>query len=295
MHVLRLGVGLLYNPALPPFLRSDLDALDYLEVIPDMFWTDSPGPVGRRYVELESWVEVLEEVAPRRPIVAHNIGFSLGSADPFDPRHADQVAAWARRYDFAWHSDHLSFVRVSGPDGHEHNAGLAVPIPYDRELLDLVSERIAAIQDRVPAPFLVENNVYFVDVPEPEMTEPEFLNALVERTGCGLLLDLHNVYANARNHEFDAMDFVRELNLDAVREIHIAGGGELAGMYTDSHSGPCPEAVWQLLDRTVPLTPNLAGITFEFHDSYWSRLGAEGTRRELERARAAFDRHHVRA
>ncbi len=280
-----LGVGLLYNASLPPFLEENLDVLDYLEAIPDMFWIGVEGGEESRYEEIEAATGVLDAVAAQRPVIAHSIGFSLGSADPFDKAYLRRIAEWKSRYGFPWHSDHLSFVRVAGHDGHEHNAGLAMPVPYDKELLDLIAERIERIQDAVAAPFLVENNVYFVDIPDQEMRETEFLNALSRRTGCGLLLDLHNVYTNARNHGFDAHGFVGELDLERVVEVHIAGGSELAGMYTDSHAGPCPEPVWELLEAVVPLAPNLGGITFEFHESYYPQLGPDGTRRELERAR----------
>lgn len=283
--VAALGVGLLYNPSLPPFLESNLDALDYLEVIPDMFWTGAEGEVDGRYREVEAAVDVLDAVATSRPVIAHSVGFSLGSADPFDDAYLAQIGAWESRYGFPWHSDHLSFVRVAGHDGHEHNAGLAVPVPYDGELLELIAERIERIQAAVSAPFLIENNVYFVDIPDQEMRETEFLNELSRRTGCGLLLDLHNVYVNARNHSFDASEFVADLDLSRVVEIHVAGGSEIAGMYTDSHAGPCPEPVWELLEEVAPRAPNLAGVTFEFHESYYPLLGPEGTRRELERAR----------
>jgi uncharacterized protein len=284
----KLGVGVLYNPALPEFLRTSLESLDYVEVIPDTFWTDRGAGSAPRYAELESWVEVLDWLVARRPVIAHNIGFSLGSADRFDIEHVERIADWQRRYRFPWHSDHLSFVRIAGAEGHEHNAGLAVPVPYDQELLDLIGERIAYIQRVVPIPFLIENNVYFVDIPEQEMTEPEFLNRLTERTGCGLLLDLHNLYANSRNHGFDPHDFLDELDLSRVAQIHIAGGSEVAGMYTDSHAGPCPEPVWELLRDTVPATPQLAAITFEFHDSYYPLLGIEGVRAQLDRARGIW-------
>jgi uncharacterized protein len=122
------------------------------------------------------------------------------------------------------------------------------------------------------------------------MTEPEFLNALVRDGGCALLLDLHNLYTNALNHGFDASAFLSELDLDAVVEVHVAGGGEFAGVYTDSHSGPCPEQVWKLLEEIIPNTPNLKGVTFEFHDSYFPRLGADGVRDQLARARSIWSR-----
>jgi len=287
------GVGLLYNPSLPEFLEANLDRIDYLEVIPDTFWITGAEGADERYAEIESAVEVLERVASQRPVVGHNIGFSLGSADDFEAGYLEQVANWQQRYAFPWHSDHLSFVRVHDDDGHEHNAALAVPVPYDEELLTLIARRIDSIQRRVPAPFLVENNVYFIDIPEQEMTEQEFLNGLAEMTGCGLLLDLHNVYTNARNHRFDAFAFVDELDLARVVEIHIAGGSELGGMYTDSHAGPCPEPVWELLEAVAPRTRNLRGVTFEFHDSYYPLLGSEGVVRELDRARSVLGRQRT--
>jgi len=289
-----LGVGILYNAALPDYLRAHRDSFDFIEIIPEMFWTDAGRGAASRFAELGGWAAMLDLLAATCPIVAHNIGLSLGSADYFDVGYAAHIAEWQRRYAFPWHSDHLSFIRVTGADGHDHNAGLAVPVPYDRDVADMIVGRIKAVQATVPVPFLIENNVYFIDVPDQEMTEPEFLNRLAGESGCGILLDLHNLYANARNHGFDALGWLDELDLDHVVEIHIAGGSELAGMYTDSHEGPCPDPVWDLLSHTVQRTPRLRGITFEFHDSYYHLLKEDGIRAELERARRIWDRR-VRA
>jgi uncharacterized protein (UPF0276 family) len=288
-----LGVGVLYTPALPPFLRTSLDSLDYLVVIPDMFWTDrGPGAVPR-FAELDSWVDVLDWVSERRPLVAHNTGFSLGTAGSWvEDAYLEQIAAWHQRYRFAWHSDHLSFARVGGASGHDHNAGLAVPVPYDEDILDLIVDRVSRVRRRIPTPFLVENSVYYFVMPDQEMTEPQFLNRLTARTGCGLLLDIHNLYVNARNHGFDPLGFLGELDLSRVAEVHIAGGNELAGMYTDSHAGACPEPVWELLAHVVDHAPQLRGVTFEFHDSYFPLLQADGLRAQLDRARSVWARRH---
>jgi uncharacterized protein (UPF0276 family) len=283
-------VGVLYNPSLPGFLEHDLGELDYVSVIPDMFWMEDDVDGKVRYGELEAWVDVLDRLSGQIPLVAHSIGLSLGTASSFDERYVDQLRTWHDRYPFRWHSDHLSFVRITGPGGHDHNAGLAVPVPYDEEVLRLVAGRVELVQERLARPFLIENNVYFVDIPEQEMSEPEFLNALAERTGCGILLDLHNLYANARNHHFDPLWFIDALDLERVGEIHIAGGSELGDMYTDSHAGPSPEPVWDLLEVVLPRAPNVAGVTFEFHDSYFPSMGVDGLRAELRRARAAWDR-----
>jgi len=285
-----LGVGLLYNAALPDFVRSNLDGFDYLAITPDLFWLDRGPGHPDRYEELESWIETLDWVAADRPIVSHNIGISIGSAGSLDVAYLDQIARFQNRYKFPWHSDHLSFAQVRGASGNDHNTGLAVPIPYDKEMLELVAGRVGLVKQKIPIPFLLENSVYFVDFPEQDMSEAEFLNNLTQSSRCGLLLDLHNLYTNARNHGFDAFTFLDQVDLTSVIEIHIAGGDEFAGMYTDSHAGPCPEPVWELLDYAISRTPNLRGVTFEFHFSFYRLMGEDGVRAQLDRARAAWVR-----
>jgi uncharacterized protein (UPF0276 family) len=279
----------MYNPALPDFLRTDLDAIDFLEITSDMFWTDhGPGGAPPRFEELEGWVDVLDATIRSRPVIAHNIGLSIGNAGGFDLEYVRHLGEWQKRYRFPWHSDHLSFAEVTAADGTAYHAGVAVPLPYDRDVLEMIVERVDRVQQIVSAPFLLENSVYFVTFRDQDMTEPQFLNAVTARTGCGVLLDVHNLYANARNHGFEARTFLAELDLDTVIEAHVAGGSEFAGMYTDSHSGPCPEPVWDLLEYVVARAPNLRAVTFEFHDSYYGTLGAAGLRAELARARGIF-------
>jgi uncharacterized protein (UPF0276 family) len=291
----RLGVGVLYNAALPDFLRANLDRLDYVSVIPDTFWSDEGAGAVPRYIELEGDVDFLDWLAARIPLVAHGIGLSIASAEFFDDEYVEQVASWQQRYDFQWHSDHLSFVRVVDEHGHDHNAGLAIPFPYDEDVLAMIAERVRIVQERVPAPFLLENNVSYIDIPDQDMSEPQFLNALTHQTGCGLLLDVHNVVVNARNHGFAAAGFANEIDLTRVGEVHVAGGSDLAGMYTDSHSGASPDAVWDLLEVVVAAATNLCGITFEFHESYYPRLKWEGIREELALCRIAWDRRFAHA
>ncbi len=288
-----LGAGLLYNPSLPDFLKENHQNCDYIEIIPDIFWTESKTQEGFHFEEIEAWLEILEWMKSKFPLVSHNLGISLGSAEYFETEYLKQLQKWNERYDFAWHSDHLSFVKVKGNNGHDHNAGLAVPVPYDKEVLDMIVERIKIVQQYVPKKFLIENNVYFIDIPDQDFTEPEFLNQLSAKSGCGLLLDLHNVYANSVNHKFSPFEFVESLDLERVIEIHIAGGSELGGMYTDSHAGPCPEPVWDLLEFTVAKTPNIKGVTFEFNESYFPFLKFDGINNHLERARKILNKNKL--
>jgi uncharacterized protein (UPF0276 family) len=285
-----VGVGIMFNAALPDYLLTAIDTIDYLEIIPDTFWTDR-GPASRpRFVEVAPYVEVLDQVAASIPIVAHHLGLSVGTAEPADPEYVSQLARWQERYGFPWHSDHLAVARVPGSDRREH-AGVAIPVPFDEDMLTVMATRVGEVHAAIPIPFLVENSVYFLDIIDQDYGEAQFLNELSHRSGCGLLLDLHNLYANARNHELDAYDFLAELDLERVLEIHIAGGSEFAGMWTDSHSGPCQEGVWELLDWVLPKTPNLRGVTFEFHHSYFPVLGNDGIAVQLARARQLCERH----
>jgi uncharacterized protein len=278
------GVGVLFNPALSEFVRAHRSTLDYLSVIPDRTWMDHGRGASPRFEELAAVSHVLDEAAGSLPLVMHSIGMSICSAGIFDEGYLDQLALWRARHGCAWASDHLSFTRFG--QGHEANAAVALPVPYDREILDLVVPRARAARERLGCPFLLENNVSYVTFPDEELSEAAFLNHLVRESGCGLLLDLHNLYTNARNHRFDPKETLALLAHDAVVEIHVAGGDELLGFHTDSHAGPVLEEVWQLLEEIAPRLPALRGVTFEFHESSWPLLHDDGVLAQLERARA---------
>jgi uncharacterized protein len=155
-------------------------------------------------------------------------------------------------------------------------------------VLSLLQPRIQDAQAILGCPFLLENNVAYFTFPEEEMSEPQFLNELTRTSGCSLLLDLHNVYANSRNHGFGAKAFLTQLDLSQVVEIHVAGGSEMMGFYTDSHTGGVPDDVWNLLSFVAPLAANLRGVTFEFHESTWHLLRTEGVLAQIARARSAL-------
>jgi len=278
-----IKTGLLYNPSLNDFLADNPKACDYIEIIPDMFWTDTGYGKPHRFRPLATWKNTLDRMAAHLPLVAHSVGFSLGTAGHFDFEYLENLKKWHTDYSFLWHSDHISYVKLEGTHSFDHSTGMAIPLAFDHEILELLQGKIQVIRNAIDIPFLVENNVYFVEIPEQDMDEPQFLNTLSTRAGCGLLLDIHNIYTNSVNHGFGCRPFIDAVDLGAVQEIHIAGGNELDGVYTDSHAGPCPEAVWELLEYTVPRCPNLKGVTFEFHDSYFHLLKYDGIHEHLTR------------
>jgi uncharacterized protein (UPF0276 family) len=282
-QTLSCGVGVMFNPALADFVADAAGTLDYLAFIPDRFWIDKGIGAPARFEETAAGESVLARAALSVPVVLHGIGLSICSAGMFDTEYLAQLARWCKRYNSPWISEHLSFSRIGA--GHETNAGVALPVPYDREILDLLQPRIETARDILGCPFLLENNVAYFAFPRQDFTEPEFLNELARRSGCDLLLDLHNVYTNSRNHGFDAKAFLDQLDLSSVLEIHVAGGSELMGYYTDSHTGPVAEPVWDLLSYVAPRSPNLRGVTFEFHESTWHLLRSEGVLGQIARAR----------
>ena len=261
-------------------------------MIPDTLWRppnsgdgDSDDNPSGMFAEA---AELVSELSGRKPLVVHSIGLSIGTAESFDTAHVRRIENWRRRFAFPWHSDHLSFNRFGDPSGHSLDSGLTIPVPYDESVLEMVRDRVEYVLREVPVPFLLENNVYYFEIPEQDMSEPEFLNELSARSGCGLLLDIHNVYVNATNHGFDGWSFIEAIDLDRVVEVHIAGGLTVQGTYLDAHSGPCPEPVWDWLAELVPKARNLRGVVFEILDSYVPEVGVDGLRAELSRARSLF-------
>jgi len=285
----KLGVGLLFNPALPEFVDAHSESFDYLEIIPDREWLDRGVNSSPRYSILDKSFTLLRRLRERKPMVCHAIGLSIGSAALFDTGHVDQIRRLHEHLSFAWHSDHLSFARLPQGDREMHTA-ISLPVPYDLEVLNLLAERVRHITSTVPCPFLLENNVYYVDAPDQEMNEAEFLNRLSIESGCGILLDLHNVYVNSRNYGFTPESFLRDLDMSRVVELHIAGGDDLLGFYTDAHAGPVAEPVWTLLEETLRAAPWIRAVTFEFHESSYRLLRTDGILGELGHAREVWDR-----
>jgi uncharacterized protein (UPF0276 family) len=281
-------VGLLNNPAVPAVIRYAPDLVEYIDVIPDRLWYDfEHGEVtGGRFHRVSGAIEELHECAQGRVLGGHGIGLSLPSAIPIDMLMVAEAAALAHELNLQWYSEHLSMFLVSHGSVPNSQAGLGLPVSYDEETFAIIRGKLEILEHALGCPLLMENGAVFTPVPDTEMSEPEFLNRLYAEANCGTLLDLHNLYVGQRNGVQSPPEYLEQLNPDAVGEIHIAGGHELAGFYTDSHSGPTPGEVWDWAYEFGPRFKNLRAIVFEFHESYFEKLGLEGIARELERMHA---------
>jgi uncharacterized protein (UPF0276 family) len=275
-------VGLLYNPAIPAVLDAVGTRVDFVEVIPDRLWYDFGIRARERFSHASAAIDELKRYTGDRAVIGHGIGLSLPSAIPLDMELLEEVAASHRDLRYQWYSEHLSMFLVPDRSVPNAQAGLGLPVALDEETLALVSGKVKQLSDALGTRILLENPTIFSAIPEPEMSEPAFFNRLHAETGCGMLLDLHNLYANSLNLGISLEEYLAELNPEIVGEIHLAGGDLLKGFHTDSHSRPTPATVWTWANEWAPRFPNLAAITFEYHESYHKRLGLAGIAREID-------------
>jgi len=281
----RALVGLLNNPVVPSIVKYVPDLVEYIDVIPDRLWYDfgNGDAPGGRFHRVVGAIKELKQCAEGRLLGGHGIGLSLPSAMPIDMAMVAEVASLADELDFRWFSEHLSMFLVAHGSVPNSQAGLGLPVAYDEESYHIVESKLKILKQAIGCDLLLENGAFFTPVPDTEMTEPEFLNRLYLDLDCGTLLDLHNLYVGLLNGVVSPLEYLEQLNPDSVREIHIAGGHDLGGFYTDSHSGLTPREVWSWAYEFGPRFSNLKAIVFEFHESYFEKLGLRGIAAELER------------
>jgi uncharacterized protein len=291
------GVGFACHLALPDALYTR-DLLDFVEITPEQFHSEEQI---RGNIELVADRKLFDAVRRRCegfPITMHGVSLSIGSAHGvYEPALA-MMDRLRRECPYHWYSEHLQFQLVLDGKGAVVNTGTPFPLPPTAEAAALVASRAAAVADRLGVPFLLENQVHYLpDLPADPDIGDEFglMERIVTLSGCGQLLDLHNVYCNAINFGFDAMSALDRIRLDRVGEIHVAGGSWCDGFYTDAHDGRVPEPVWDLLEETLSRAPHIPAVVFEMLDEYVDRLGADGIAGELQRARAIWRRHQTKA
>lgn len=194
--------------------------------------------------------DMLEDIRGSYPLSIHGVGLSLGSARPIDSNHLDRLKEVCRRFEPAMVSEHLSW---SVGDGIYLNDLL--PVPYDEEALDIVASNILRTQDVLKRTILIENLSAYVGFARSTMAEPEFLAELARRTGCGLLLDINNVYVSAQNMGFDAEAYIAALPASRIMEIHLAGHAENetpdGPVLIDNHGSQVAHQVWSLYASTI--------------------------------------------
>jgi uncharacterized protein (UPF0276 family) len=189
----------------------------------------------------------------RYPLSLHGVGLSIGGIEPLDEAHLDRLAQLVARYQPQSFSEHLAWSSHAQVFFND-----LLPVAYDSATLARVCEHIDRVQSRLQRPMLLENPATYVEFACSSMDEAQFISAVVARTGCGLLLDVNNVYVSCINHQRDALAYIHALPLAAVGQIHLAGFAEDqdalgARLLIDSHGAPVDQAVWALYAQVLEL------------------------------------------
>lgn len=178
---------------------------------------------------------------------------SLGSIDPLDYHYLRQIKRLADNFEVSWISDHICFTSASGAQAHD-----LLPLPYTEEALDNLVNRVIAVQEFLGRQILLENATSYIQFNHSTLSEAEFINQLVKRADCKLLLDVNNLYVNQHNHGDDASKLIKQLPLDQVQEIHLAGFDDRGDFLLDAHNNKVSDPVWALysqLQSHIPGTP----------------------------------------
>jgi uncharacterized protein (UPF0276 family) len=259
------GFGLGLRPQHYAALLDGPDAaVDWLEIVSENFLVDGGRPLA-----------MLDRFAERWPLAMHGVALDIGGTDPLDRDYLRALAKLAKRARPAIVSDHLCWSRHRGVQMHD-----LLPLPQTEAAVRHVAARVGEVQDALGMRIALENVSSYLRFAGDEMDEAAFLSAVVAESGCALLLDVNNVYVNARNHGFDAPAFIDALPRDAVAQIHLAGHSVDAlgsGLLVDTHDAPVCEGVWALYahvlrrfgavpsmierdDRIPPLAESLAEL-----------------------------------
>ena len=228
---LSVGIGLRQPHYREVFERTP--ALGFLEVHSENFFLDGGASM-----------HALERARAAYPISLHGVGLSLGSADALADAHLAKLKRLVDRVEPALVSEHLSW----GSLGTRHFNDL-LPMPHTREVLGLLTERVDRVQSTLKRSILIENVSAYFEFNDSDMTETALLDELARRTGCGVLLDINNLYVNAVNFGFDPVARLTEISPGAIGEMHLAGHTLADGCLIDTHGARVCSEVWALFEE----------------------------------------------
>jgi uncharacterized protein (UPF0276 family) len=209
--------------------------VDWFEIISENYMVDGGRPL-----------EVLDQILEQYNVVQHGVSMYFGSVTAPDPEHLKRLKRLVKRTKTPWLSDHLCWGSVDGRYTHD-----LLPMPYTWEAVKVTTERIRNVQDFLEIPVVVENVSSYAEYHVSEMAEWEFLNEVVERADCGILLDVNNIYVSSQNHSFDPFTYVNAVPAERIAQIHIAGHSKFEKYILDTHDHPVLEPVWQMYARTI--------------------------------------------
>jgi uncharacterized protein (UPF0276 family) len=228
-----IGVGLRIPHYDHIFERKPV--VDWFEIISENYMIDGGRPLA-----------MLDRILEQYRVVQHGVSMYFGSAGPLNREHLKRLKTLVRRTGTPWLTDHLCWGSVDGRYTHD-----LLPMPYTFEAAEATARKIRQAQDYLEVPVAVENVSSYAEFHISEMTEWEFLNEVVERADCGILLDVNNIYVSSRNHEFNPYDYLNAVTPARIAQIHIAGHSKFEKYILDTHDHPVIDPVWRLYAHAI--------------------------------------------
>ncbi len=228
-----IGIGLRI-----PHLHHILEkkpVVSWFEIISENYMVDGGRPLA-----------VLDQILEQYKVVQHGVSMYFGSMDPLNREHLKRLKALVRRTKTPWLTDHLCWGSVDGRYTHD-----LLPMPYTFEAAKVTARKIRQAQDYLEVPIAVENVSSYAEFHVSQMTEWEFLNEVVERADCGILLDVNNIYVSSRNHDFDPYVYLNAVPAERVAQIHLAGHSKFEKYILDTHDHPVIGPVWKLYAHAI--------------------------------------------
>ena len=225
-----LGLGLGLRNQHFDYILENQPKVDWFEIISENFMDSGGRPR-----------HVLNQIAEQYPVVMHGVSLSIGSTDPIDFDYLKKLKKLAKDINAVWVSDHLCWTGVLSVNSHD-----LLPIPINEQTLNHVCKRVEIVQDFLERPLILENPSTYLSFHDSEMLEHDFLGQMAERTNCGLLLDVNNVYVSGFNNDYSPSEYIEAIPADRIVQMHLAGHQHCGDYIIDTHDREVASYVWEL-------------------------------------------------
>lgn len=286
MDIPELGIGIVYFPGFAPIIESNADIIDVVEIEPQTFWIKSDSALdsfvfNNREMTYLSSLDV--------PLTFHGVGYPIGGTIPGDTTHVSSLKRMIAQLNPVWISEHLSFNSI-WIDNQVYNTNFLLPPLQTEEGLKVAVENVKAYANHFDLPFLFETGVNYLRPNSFEFQDGWFVDQLARRSNSYILLDIHNILANAINGRQSLESFLRQVDPERVIQIHLAGGFSYEGYYLDAHSGVSSEELFTVFEKIVKTLPNLKAVTFECLPDYLSYMDSQDFTRQLQRMKSIWEK-----
>lgn len=285
---MKYSIGTTYEGKNFQYLKEIIPYVNHIEVSPDSIAVIKNGrtSINAEAIRQLKWIETKTDIK----ILLHGVGMSIGSYDGYSMEYMNLLDELFREiHGIRWHSEHLAYTMVNG-----ENLGTMLALPRTNEVIDMICKRVETIKKKYKVPFLLENVISMLPPPSCDYSEAAFLNKITSLTGCGLILDVYNLECDQENFNLDVQQFLEELNLSNVYEIHLAGGSTDAefNFKMDIHSQLVQDSTFELAKRVINTNRSqVKAITFEILEEFIENNGTTAIINELKKLHLIFNHY----